>query len=172
MKNKSNEKGITSTSQTGIFIAKQCVSPWRVGKNGITLIALVITVIVLLILAGVAVSIGLDGDGLFAKANKAREDWNAKVAEEESKINAIWNTVNKKDKTDDVGIIVIHEDKEVDISKIPANKIAEYYGDYVVNYTKGGTYQLYYVDYEGRFGDVGRIYIQNTSYSRKSRRCL
>ena len=43
-------------------------------------------------------------------------------------------------------------------SKIPANNIADYYGDYVVNYTKGGTYQLYYVDNEGYFGDTGRIY--------------
>ena len=34
-------------------------------NNGITLIALVITVIVLLILAGVAVSIGLNGDNVF-----------------------------------------------------------------------------------------------------------
>jgi len=51
--------------------------------NGITLIALIITVIVLLILAGAAVNIGLRGDDVFAKANKAREEWNSKVEEED-----------------------------------------------------------------------------------------
>ena len=55
-------------------------------KNGITLIALVITVIVLLILAGAAVSIGLNGDNLFAKANEAKTGWNEKSAEEENRL--------------------------------------------------------------------------------------
>ena len=51
-------------------------------KNGITLIALVITVIVLLILAGAAVSIGLNGGDVFNRANQAKTEWNSKVAEE------------------------------------------------------------------------------------------
>lgn len=37
--------------------------------KGITLIALVITIIVLLILAGVAVSTAMSGDSLFSRAN-------------------------------------------------------------------------------------------------------
>ena len=55
-------------------------------KNGITLIALVITIIILLILAGVAVSIGLSGDNLFSKANEAKTGWNEKSAEEENRL--------------------------------------------------------------------------------------
>ncbi len=47
--------------------------------EGITLIALVITVIVLLILAGTAVTIGLDGGGLFERTNDAVEKWNSKA---------------------------------------------------------------------------------------------
>ena len=58
-------------------------------KRGITLIALVITVIVLLILAGVAVSIGTNGDNLFSKANEAKTEWNEKVAEE-STVKSVW----------------------------------------------------------------------------------
>ncbi len=53
---------------------------------GITLIALVITVIVLLILAGVAVSMTLDQDGLFRRTNNSVEKWNAKVAEDENTV--------------------------------------------------------------------------------------
>ena len=63
----------------------------QTGKKGITLIALVITIIVLLILAGAAVSIGLNSGDLFGKANNAATGWNTKVAEEED---AIWNALN------------------------------------------------------------------------------
>ena len=52
-------------------------------KKGITLIALVITVIILLILAGAAVSIGLNGEDVFSRANQAKTEWNAKVEEED-----------------------------------------------------------------------------------------
>ena len=97
MKNKLNEKGITLTRQTGIFLSEQGVSSWREENKGITLIALVITVIVLLILAGAAVSIGLNGDDLFAKANEAKMGWNEKVADEDQKLNDAWNILNSID---------------------------------------------------------------------------
>ena len=68
-------------------------------ERGITLIALVITVIILLILAGVAVSIGLNEDNLFAKANEAKDEWNTRIWQEENKINEVWDmskTINRK----------------------------------------------------------------------------
>ena len=74
-------------------------------RSGITLIALVITVIVLLILAGVAVSIGLSGDGLFSKADEAKRVWNEKVTEENA-VNEMFETLNS-----------IIEPKETVISK-------------------------------------------------------
>ncbi|MBR6033960.1 MAG: hypothetical protein IKP28_04415 [Clostridia bacterium] len=55
-------------------------------KKGITLIALVITVIILLILAAVIISLGLDSEGLFAKTNSAVTGWNRKVEMEESSL--------------------------------------------------------------------------------------
>ena len=58
----------------------------RTEEKGITLVALVITVIVLLILAGTAVTIAVSGDSLFAKATDAKETWNNKVDEEENVI--------------------------------------------------------------------------------------
>ena len=56
-------------------------------NKGITLIALIITVIVLLILAGTAISIAVNGESLFGKANDAKTSWNSKVSQEETTIN-------------------------------------------------------------------------------------
>ena len=54
-------------------------------NKGITLVALVITVIILLILAGVAISMITGGEGLFARANKAAGEYNnSAIAEEEA----------------------------------------------------------------------------------------
>ncbi|MBR6034212.1 MAG: fibronectin type III domain-containing protein [Clostridia bacterium] len=60
-------------------------------KKGITLIALVITVIVLLILAGIAVAIGLGEEGLFGRTNNAADKWNIRVAEEEGQLNELMD---------------------------------------------------------------------------------
>ncbi|MBR6033386.1 MAG: hypothetical protein IKP28_01340 [Clostridia bacterium] len=59
---------------------------FKTKENGITLIALVITVIVLLILAGTAISLSVSGDGLFTKVNTTKEKHNEKVVEEEQGI--------------------------------------------------------------------------------------
>ena len=58
-------------------------------NKGITLIALVITVIVLLILAGTAISIAVNGGNIFAKANTAVESYNAKAAQQETAITGL-----------------------------------------------------------------------------------
>ena len=65
---------------------------------GITLIALIITIVVLLILAGTAVTIGLDGGQLFSRANNAVTKWNSKVSEENEKINEVWDILNPVEK--------------------------------------------------------------------------
>ncbi len=62
--------------------------------KGITLIALIITVIVLLILAGTAISIAINGGDIFSKAADARNQWNSAVATEQEKVNEVWNILN------------------------------------------------------------------------------
>lgn len=47
----------------------------RIKEKGITLIALVITIIVLLILAGVTLSIAIDNGGLIGRAREAKTTW-------------------------------------------------------------------------------------------------
>ena len=55
-------------------------------KKGITLVSLVITIIVLMILAGVAISLATGEDSIFSKANEAASKWNTAVGEESNTI--------------------------------------------------------------------------------------
>ena len=52
--------------------------------KGITLIALVITIVVLIILAGVAINLSLGNNGIFNRAKQAREDYKHATNEEQS----------------------------------------------------------------------------------------
>ncbi|MDO5555420.1 MAG: hypothetical protein Q4G09_01815 [Clostridia bacterium] len=51
------------------------------GQKGITLVALVITIIVMLILVGVSIAVAING-GLFDTATKATNDTNAALQQE------------------------------------------------------------------------------------------
>ena len=64
-------------------------------KKGITLIALIITVIILLILAGTAISIAINGGDIFGKASTAREQWNESVLQEESSLTSLLNSAEE-----------------------------------------------------------------------------
>ncbi len=55
-------------------------------QKGITLVALVITVIVLLILAGTAVTLAIGGDGIFTKSNESVQKYNNKVNEQDAQL--------------------------------------------------------------------------------------
>ena len=66
-------------------------------QKGITLISLVITIILLLILATVAINLAVDSDGLFRKAGQAANSWNESVAVEQSTLQ------NLLDVADNVG---------------------------------------------------------------------
>ena len=64
-------------------------------KKGITLIALVITIVVLLILAGVTVSLILDENGIIAKSKDARARWNNAQMNEEKNMGEIDKTLDE-----------------------------------------------------------------------------
>lgn len=63
-------------------------------QKGITLVALVITIIVLLILAGVAITLAVNQGDLFNHANNAVTEWNNKVNQEGEVINNALNYLN------------------------------------------------------------------------------
>ncbi|MBR6034214.1 MAG: hypothetical protein IKP28_05740 [Clostridia bacterium] len=63
-------------------------------KKGITLVALVTTVIILLILSGTAIAIAIGGNGLFEKANNTTEKWNASTRREENSVDEVLEKIN------------------------------------------------------------------------------
>ena len=64
-------------------------------QKGITLIALVITVIVLLILAGVALATLTGDQNIVENANQAVQKYNAAVGNDENVVNEVEKLLNK-----------------------------------------------------------------------------
>lgn len=54
-------------------------------ENGITIIALIVTIVVLLILAGVSISLVINRNGIISKARVAKQE--TEIADEKEKIN-------------------------------------------------------------------------------------
>lgn len=63
-------------------------------QNGITLVALVITIIILLILAGISIA-SLTNSGLFDKANKAKNEYQNAEQDEQNTLNEYETELNK-----------------------------------------------------------------------------
>ncbi len=65
-------------------------------QKGITLVALIITVIVLLILAGTAITISVTGGDLFGRSSNAVTQFNNKVNDENTElVNLVYNSFNQ-----------------------------------------------------------------------------
>ena len=64
-------------------------------NNGITLIALVITIVVLIILASVAITLSLGENGIFKKAAKAKEDTLVAQNEETTDLASIDSSIEE-----------------------------------------------------------------------------
>ena len=64
-------------------------------QAGITLVALVITVVVMLILAGVAIAAVVDGDGLFSKTREATEVYENATENEEDMVPSMMNEIDR-----------------------------------------------------------------------------
>lgn len=65
------------------------------GQKGITLISLVVTIVILIILAGVAISLTLSNNGLFNRARDAKNLYTNAADAENDFINSIDEQVNK-----------------------------------------------------------------------------
>ena len=85
-------------------------------EKGITLIALVVTIIVLIILAGVTLNIILDQNGIISKTQQAKEEWNeAEIAEKEAMLKAEAKILEFQNNTE-------HEMIEYYIDEVPIPK--------------------------------------------------
>lgn len=58
-------------------------------QKGITLVALVVTIIVLLIIAGIAIHFSIGDDGLIDRAKNSTDKWNAASIDEQSELNGL-----------------------------------------------------------------------------------
>ena len=68
----------------------------KLKEKGITLIALVVTIIILLILAGVTLNMALSGDGLFSRARNAAEKYKKAQEDEQELISDIGKEMNSE----------------------------------------------------------------------------
>lgn len=64
-------------------------------EGGITLVALVVTIIVLLILAGVAISLTIGNNGIFTRAQNATKIWNEATKNEEEEFKKFESEYDK-----------------------------------------------------------------------------
>lgn len=64
------------------------------GQKGITLVALVITIIVLIILAGVSIALLVDQDGIINKAKNGKQNYQLAANEEADTISNLFVQLN------------------------------------------------------------------------------
>lgn len=64
------------------------------GQKGITLVALVITIIVLIILAGVSIALLIDQDGIITKAKNGKQNYQIAANEEANTISDLFLQLN------------------------------------------------------------------------------
>ena len=83
-------------------------------ENGVTLVALVITIIVLLILAGVTLAMVMGENGIFGKANKASENTNISSARDAVRLAVLEATTEQYN--DETG--AIDSSKEITTSNV------------------------------------------------------
>ena len=65
------------------------------GKNGITLIALVVTIVVLLILAGISINMTLGNNGIITKAKEARNAMSNATTSDNEFLNSLDNLIDQ-----------------------------------------------------------------------------
>ncbi len=68
----------------------------KLKEKGITLIALVVTIIILLILAGVTLNMVMSGDGLFSKARNAADKYKKAQVDEADLISEVGKEMNRE----------------------------------------------------------------------------
>ena len=85
----------------------------NIKEKGITLIALVVTIIILLILAGVTLNLALSNNGLFSKAKEAVNKYDATQKGEESQLETLEGMLGdlSNEEKDEEGKIKINKPK-------------------------------------------------------------
>ncbi len=157
----------------------------RLNEHGITLVALVVTIIILLILAGVAIRIALGENGLFSMSRNATGKYKQAQTNEEQELQATEKEFKKL--TQGLTVTATVNGKEEDITK---DNFGKYLGMEVTNFKELGsgiekikvadadiddesedvtvstTYRLYYIDFDNKYKEgAGTIYLKADYYN-------
>ncbi len=95
-------------------------------NKGITLVALVVTIVILLILAGISINMVLGENGIITKAKKAKKDTNDSQSAEISGLSKLDQFLNQYGEIEDI---------TDQIDGLPAKKTHEELPDYIPIYT-------------------------------------
>ena len=151
-------------------------------QKGITLIALVVTIVVLIILATVSILAVFGDNGIIARAQTAKDTHEKGKADETNTLDDyasyIGNYLDGKGGGSGggttkpaEGITATVEGKTVTITK---DNVGTYLGKVVTNYvptattvkigertyTVSNNYRLYYVDFDGKYGEKNGVYLK------------
>ena len=127
-----------------------------IGDAGITLVALVVTIIILLILAGVTINMVLGQNGLIEKSKIAKGKYENAALDEKAQLK---NATDLMDSLyGDYSTVKVGDE----VIKITAENAKNYYGYKVTNYnsTAGGTYRIFYYDAVGKYGEANTLYLK------------
>ena len=112
----------------------------RLSERGITLIALIVTIIVLLILAGVTIATLVGDNGILTEANKAVQT--NEEAEEKERIGLAWQSLYMRKVAD-------NDNEEITADEILEQLIADGVNEDIVSATGSGTITVTFTHPEG-----------------------
>ena len=92
--------------------------------KGITLIALIITIIILLILVGVSINLAIKGD-LFGSAEKAVDGTNAKVEQEQTRVDELMEELNRMNDKEKDEKIIQNIEESIDVIQVANGSMYE-----------------------------------------------
>ena len=132
-------------------------------EQGITLIALVITIIILIILAAISVQ-AITGTGLFEKTRQAKNEYENSEKVENTRlqeyVNAIDNEINGGESSQGTNQNQNTSKKGTKVTTANAKSLYGEAVDYHPSTDPDGVYRVFYYDENGDFGDKGTIYLK------------
>ena len=115
-------------------------------QSGITLVALVVTIVVLLILAGVSISLVLGQNGLIANAKEAREKTKNATDEESQLVNGTIPDYIAEQVNGTTSGGNTPTEPETPTTGNASSITKDDYGKVVTNYKDGHTWEIFYAD--------------------------
>ncbi len=90
------QEKVKNGKQGTVLCKKEKNNLKKYAEKGITLIALVVTIIILLILAGITINMLLGENGIIRTAQEAKNTWENAVANEQESLNSLLNELNEE----------------------------------------------------------------------------